>query len=122
MWQRAIEQVLQRISGVQCLLDDIIVTRPNDKEHRKNLNAVFQRLNDYGIRVNKNKCKFFEDRIEYCGHEIDRHGLHKTKFKIDVVLNCKQPANVTELRSFLGLVNHYHGFLPNLATTLQPLV
>ena len=121
MWQRAIEQVLQGISGVQCLLDDIIVMGPNDKEHRKNLNAVFQQLNDYGRQVNKNKYKFFEDRIEYCGHEIDRHGLHKTKSKIDAVLNCKQPANVTELKSFLGLVNYYYRFLPNLASTLQPL-
>ena len=53
LWQRVIEQVLQGISGVQCLLDDIIVTGPNDKGHRKNLNAVFQRLNDYGLRVKR---------------------------------------------------------------------
>ena len=85
------------------------------------MNAVFQQLNDYGLRVNKSKCKFFEDRIEHCGHELDRHGLHKAKSKIDAVLNCKQPANVTELRSFLGLVNYYHQFLPNLASTLQSL-
>ena len=41
LWQRVIEQVLRGISGVQCLLDDIIVTGPNDKEHWKNLNAFF---------------------------------------------------------------------------------
>ena len=53
--QRAIEQVLQGISGVQCLLDNIIFTGPNDKEHWKNLNAVFQQLDDYDLRVNENK-------------------------------------------------------------------
>ena len=37
------------------------------------------------------------------------------------MLNCKQPVNVTKLRSYLGLVNYYHRFLPNLASTLQPL-
>ena len=41
LWQRVIEQVLQGISGIQCFLDDIIVTGPNDKEHWKNLNAFF---------------------------------------------------------------------------------
>ena len=41
LWQRAIEQVLQEISGVQCLLDDIIVTGPNDKEHRKKFKRCF---------------------------------------------------------------------------------
>jgi len=71
--------------------------------------------------VNKSKCELFQNRIEYCGHEIDMHGLHKTKSKIKAVLNCKRPTNVSELRSFLGLVNYYHRFLPNLATTLHPL-
>jgi len=121
LWQRAIEQVLQGLPGVQCLLDDIIVTGRNEQDHLNHLDAVFQRLSDYGLRVNKNKCELFQNRIEYCGHEIDKEGLHKTKAKIDAMLKCKRPTNVTELRSFLGLVNYYHRFLPNLATTLQPV-
>ena len=82
------------------MLDDIIVTGENKEDHFKNLDAVFQRLSDYGLRVNKNKCKLFQDCIEYCGHKIDRHGLHKTKSKIEAILICKRPCNVTELRSF----------------------
>ena len=31
------------------------------------------------------------------------------------------PTNVTELKSFLGLLNYYHKFLPDLATLLAPL-
>ena len=73
------------------------------------------------IFVSTKTSELFEDRIEYCGHEIDRHGQYKTKSKIDAMLNCKQPANDTELRSFLGLVNYYHRFLPNLVSTLHPL-
>ena len=30
-------------------------------------------------------------------------------------------SNVTELRSFLGLVNYYGHFLPNVSTVLHPL-
>ena len=32
-----------------------------------------------------------------------------------------QPSNVSQLRSFIGLVNYYCKFLPNLANTLAPL-
>jgi len=56
LWQRAIEQVLQELPGVQCLLDDIIVTGQNEQIHLKNLDAVFQHLKSYGLLVNKNKC------------------------------------------------------------------
>jgi len=93
----------------------------NEHIHIKNLDTVFQRLKSYGFLVNKIKCELFQDRIEYCGHEIDVQGLHKTASKVKAVLNCKQPTNVTELRSFLGLINYYHHFLPNLASTLHPL-
>lgn len=40
---------------------------------------------------------------------------------MQAVIDAPQPANVQQLRSFLGLVNYYHKFLPNLATVLNPL-
>ena len=36
-------------------------------------------------------------------------------------MQAKSPTNVTELKSYLGLLNYYGKFLPNLATTLHPL-
>ena len=41
--------------------------------------------------------------------------------KVDAVRKAPVPSNVSELRSFLGMVQYYHSFLPNLATTLAPL-
>ena len=37
------------------------------------------------------------------------------------MLKCKTPQNVTQLKSFLGLINYYHRFLPNLSSVLYPL-
>ena len=37
------------------------------------------------------------------------------------MLDCPAPKNVTELKSFLGLINYYHKFLPNLSSVLHPL-
>ena len=61
LWQRAIEQGLQGLVEVKCLLDDIIFKGPNDKEHWKNFNALFQRLDDYGLCVNENKHKVLKN-------------------------------------------------------------
>lgn len=105
----------------QCFLDDIIVTGVDEETHLANLTAVLARLEKYGLRANKNKCEFFKDAIEYCGHKIDRHGLHKTEDKVEAVLKAPDTKNVSQLRSFLGLINYYHKFLPNLSTVLHPL-
>lgn len=36
-------------------------------------------------------------------------------------MNTKSPTNVTELKSYLGLLNYYGKFVSNLATTLHPV-
>ena len=121
IWQRAIDQVLQGIPGTQCILDDMIVSGKTDEEHLENLERVFKRLQDTGLKANKEKCEFFRDRVQFCGHEIDREGLHKTQEKIEAVVSAPRPENVSQLRSFLGLVNYYNRFMPNASTVLHPL-
>ncbi|KAI7813566.1 hypothetical protein IRJ41_020631 [Triplophysa rosa] len=121
LWQKAMDQVLQDVPGTQCYLDDIIVTGKDDTEHLQNLQQVLTRLSEYGLRANKEKCEFFKKQISYCGHVIDKDGLHKSQDKLEAVLNAPCPQNVSQLRSYLGLVNYYHKFLPNLSTVLHPL-
>ena len=45
--------------------------------------------------------------------------LPQAKFK--KMVNASKPQNVTELRAYLALVDYYGKFIPNLASTLQPL-
>ena len=53
IWQRAIDQVLQGVPNVQCILDDMIITGKNDQDHLKTLETVFEILKCFGLRVNK---------------------------------------------------------------------
>ena len=52
---------------------------------------------------------------------IDNKGLHPSPSKVQVIQQAPAPTNVTELRAFLGLVNYYHKFVPNISSTLSPL-
>lgn len=58
MWQRTMDTVLQGISGVKCIIDDMIITGSSEKEHLRNMEAVLTRLDEYNVRVNLNKCEF----------------------------------------------------------------
>ena len=121
IWQRTIDQILSGLSGVQCILDDMIVTGENDAQHLENLEKVLKRLSEYNMKVNLDKCEFFKEKVQYCGHEIDVFGLHKVSAKIESVLNTPTLQNVTELRAFLGLLNYYHRFLENISTVMKPM-
>ena len=85
------------------------------------LEGVLKCLQDHGIKVKLSKCKFFQKGIEYLGHRIDASGLHPTIEKMEAVVNAPKPRNMSELKSYLGLLNYYSRFMPNLSTTLQPL-
>ena len=103
-------------------LDDILVTGSSPAAHLKNLEHVLTRLEDAGMRLKKGKCEFMLKEVEYLGHKISRDGLQPTdSSKIATVAEAPKPTGVAELRSFLGIVNYYGKFLPDLATTAAPL-
>ena len=45
--------------------------------------------------------------------------MHKTSGQY--IVDAPSPGNLSQLRAFLGMINYYHSFLPNLSTWLEPL-
>ena len=115
------ESVLHDIPSVMVYLDDILITGRTDAEHIETLDKVLGHLEDAGLRLKRNKCVFMAESVDYLGHRIDQEGLHPTEEKLEAVWDAPKPRNVTELRSYLGLLTYYSKFLPNLASTLNPL-
>jgi len=115
------ESLLQGYEGVSVYLDDILVTGATIESHLANLDKILGILATSGLRLHKAKCAFMLPRVKYLGHTIDEHGLHPTKEKVKAIQEAPQPHNVAELRSFLGIINYYAKFLPNLSTKLTPL-
>uniref|UniRef100_A0A1X7SFR9 Reverse transcriptase RNase H-like domain-containing protein n=1 Tax=Amphimedon queenslandica TaxID=400682 RepID=A0A1X7SFR9_AMPQE len=93
----------------------------DDADHLNNLHAVLQTLEEAGLTLKQSKCKFGVPSVEYLGHIIDSDGLHPSEAKVKAIREAPTPTNVTELKSFLGLLNYYHKFLPDVATVLSPL-
>ena len=115
------DQLLNGLPGVQCYLDNIIITGNNHREHLTNLDRVLERLRGKGLCLKKSKCHCKQSSVEYLGHVLNANGVHTTPSKQRAIAEARAPSNVAELRSFLGLVNYYGLFLPNVSTVLHPL-
>lgn len=120
-WQSFMDQVFGDMENVAVFFDDIKVTGRNRKEHLNTLEEVLKRLSSYNMRLNLQKCEFFQDSIQFCGYEIDKNGLHKLKEKVNAINQMPAPKNKDEVRAFVGLVNYYGRFFRNLSTILYPL-
>ena len=121
IFQRTMENLLQGVEGVSVYIDDILITGSTLQHHLQTLDTVLGKLEDAGLRLNKKKCYFLRSHIEYLGHVIDQNGIHPTAEKVRAVQDARKPQNVSELRSFFGILNYYHRFLPNLSAKLAPL-
>ena len=78
-----------------------------------------ERLCDKGLCLKKSKCHCMQSSVEYLGHILD--GIHTTPSKQRTISEARAPSNITELHSFLGVVNYYAHFLPNVSIVLHPL-
>lgn len=118
---RYIEKLLEGINDTAVYFDDIAVTGTSDESHLNNLDEIFKRLRQAGMKVNLKKCTFMEPQIEYLGHQINKDGITPSMTKIQAINNAPTPQNVTELKSFLGLLNFYERFIPNLHSSCADL-
>ena len=82
------------------------------------LAEVLRKLREAGLHLIK---VFLAPSVIYLGHVIDSQGLHPTQEKVKAIQDAFKPNNVTELKSYLGLLTYYSKFLRNLSTVLAPL-
>ena len=55
------------------------------------------------------------------GHVISRQGIHPSPKKVEAIQKIDEPTNVTELKSFLGMVVYFAKLLPQLPERAAPL-
>ena len=121
IFQRFIENKLGNIPCTVVKVDDILITGKNDEKHLKNIEKVLETLSEVGATVNKSKCLFFANEIEYIRFLIEKNGIRVNPRKTDPTINMPQPTNVKQLQRFLGAVNCYSKFIPNMADIAKHL-
>ena len=121
MYQRVIQQVLEGCDGVRNIHDDIIVHGQKTEKHDKRLEEAMERIQNRGLTLNKEKCKFHMSELEFMGHLLSAQGIGPSQAKVEAVTEARQPESAAEVRSFLGLVNFCARFIPDLATVSEPL-
>ena len=121
IFQSVMDQILVGLPHVVCGIVDILITAQYDEGHLKTLRAVLTRLKKHYVKLREDKCIFMADEVVYMEHLVTSQGIRATKAKIESIQKAPSISNVSKLKSYLGLLNYYRTFLPNLSTVLQPL-
>ena len=120
-FQHFIDHVTRGLDFVFVYLDDLLVTSPDHKTHKKHLRIIFARLAEYGIIIGPEKCKFCTTELSFLGHHVCAEGISPLPSAVDAIVNFVKPEKQRALRRYLGMVNYYHRFIPHCAAKLTPL-
>lgn len=122
-YQRMMNSVLSKYVGdfILIFLDDILVYSKNMEDHKVHLSLLMEACQEVNLRLKRKKCRFGDSQVEYLGHLITGDGVLPSDYNIDKVKKFSVPANVDEVRSFLGLTGYYRKYVPNYASVAEPL-
>ena len=77
------------------------------EEHDLRLTNVLKKFSRFGITLNLQKCVYKVQKLERLGAVISKDGVQMSEKNIEAITKLKIPTNVSELRSVLGLFQHY---------------
>ena len=117
VYQMKIDQFLKGLNGVIAIHDDITVFGKDGDAHDQNLIALMERAQQVGLTFNNRKCMIRKPWISFIGVLYSENNVSLDPKKIQGILGIQPPTDVTQLQSFLGVVNFMDNFIPHLFPT-----
>ncbi|XP_014676826.1 PREDICTED: uncharacterized protein K02A2.6-like [Priapulus caudatus] len=121
IFQRKMTELLHGLEGVEVIMDDILVHGRSMEEHERRLTEVLTRLQEAGLRLNREKCQFRMKELVYFGDLIGAEEIKPDPEKVRAMMDLTPPSNVRELRSLIGMFQYLGKFANNLSSVMKPM-
>ena len=122
---RAFSRLMHTIFGdMKCLqvyLDNVVVHSKTKQKHFLDVKDFLIRTRSTMLKLNFQKCKWFQKTIKLLGHIISKNKLMMDPEKIEKVKNWPTPKNSKQVSQFLGFTNYYNHYINHYADITAPL-
>ena len=115
--ERALAPLLEKL---EVCLDDIAAFSDDWDSHLVLLEKTLTISQEKGFTVNPAKCEWGIQETDFLGQWSMPESVKLLCKKIDTILCIQVPANIKELRSFLGMVTYCYDVRPRHAHVLAP--
>lgn len=115
------DKALQGVMNCVKVVDDILLYDEDYLTHLQRLDNVLSKCRTYGITLNADKFVLAAPTVTFCGYQLSKDGVAADPEKVRAIAEFATPANLTDLRSFMGLVNQLADFSTEISTAAAPL-
>lgn len=122
-FQQVMQEVLAELLWFCTLvyIDDVVVYSMTFEDHLSHLRRTLQAVERWGLVLSPQKCFLGYRSLHLLGQNVSRLGVSTIEQKVEAVLKTPRPTDVPSLRSFLGMMNFYSGFVPMYAWIVESL-
>jgi hypothetical protein len=120
-FQRTMDFLFMDVCHVMVYIDDLIIFSTTFQEHLRDLEAVFKRLKQAGMKLKPTKCEWAKEEVQFLGHIVSRIGIRPDPTNTNKVKTFPEPRTVRHVQQFLGLASYYRRFIMNFALIAEPL-
>ena len=85
------------------------------------LKEIFGLCREHKLYLKPEKCVILQREIPYLGHVISGTGIRPDPVKLAGIKDWPVPTNVSELRSFLGIMSYYRRYIKDFSMIARPL-
>ena len=85
------------------------------------IETVFLKLHEAGLKVNLEKTHFLDTSVEFLGFLVTSDGILPNPNKVKAIDSILPPTTLKELKSFLGMTSYYRRFIQDYAKIAKPL-
>ena len=80
-------------------------------EHLGDLQAIFEILRKYKLRLNASKCSFSMGSGKFLGYMVTHRGIEINPDQIKVINNLRSPQNPKEVQKLIGMAAALNRFI-----------
>lgn len=122
-FMRLIDSVFQGeiTENTAAFIDDLLVHTNGLTHHLTVIENVLKLIIDAGLKLNPNKCQFFQEKIEFLSFEIDKNGYRPSSEKIRIIKNYPRPQNQRQIQMMIGLFGYFRRHASNFSKTAAPI-
>ena len=118
---RRMDGALSAVPRLIKVVDDLLQHGEDITAHIHDVWQLLLACRQHTITLNPDKAHLFEERVAFAGYVLDHNGVAPDPSKIEAIAKFPRPTNITELRSFMGMVVQLADFSSEISATAGPL-
>ena len=103
-------------------LDDLLITGSTFEEHMQLLESVLAALERANLKLGAPKCEIAKTEVDYLGYTLNANGIMPSHKHVEALASYPRPRSLSQLKTFLGLVNFFSNFLRDRAIIIAPFL